>query len=517
MADCVRFTLILFAIFFTTGCQWARRGDDLDAIPISTGMSKLSGRDSGATLANDAEPKPELSPQASDDSQADSKLKPASDDASSTSTAALTLDRAIQLALAQNPDLKAAAAQEAVSQNALGVAKAYPYSPTAAIEVVPSPQFSGGGVGKTKYQIALTQTLELTGQSQYRATAGRAQLNRTRCNIQMVAVATVAETERRYFQVRYRRELLKLTQSTAELNEHLLGVLERQFTAGKASAADVSLARIETRASQQQAALALAQYTSAEQALRIQLGLPPQELVELEGIGADGTWSQLAFDFPLLRFPENNEQTEVPPGVDIDAEVNHLAASRPDVLAADADVCEAQAQWQLAQANLTPNLLLGPKYERDESDSQFWGLMAEMNFGKRCTSQGNPLIRQQYAEYQRRRIVLDQLVLKATLEIEAAAQRCRQAQAAVALYDQEARSSVTADVATVADLFEAGQVDLINVFAARKAALQLGVSRAEALNELGQAVAELTVAAGRCPEVGSITVGPSVPDGHPTH
>ena len=80
-------------------------------------------------------------------------------------------------------------------------------------------------------------------------------MNRTRWGIAEAELRSVAETERRFFAVLYRRKLQELRKRLADLNEELLGVLRRRYEAGQATAADVALAEMEARSSRQQADL----------------------------------------------------------------------------------------------------------------------------------------------------------------------------------------------------------------------------------------------------------------------
>ncbi len=55
----------------------------------------------------------------------------------------------------------------------------------------------------------------------------------------------VAQTTRLYFAAIYQRELRDLSQSLADLNEQLVGVIQRRQKAGQANSADVELARLQ--------------------------------------------------------------------------------------------------------------------------------------------------------------------------------------------------------------------------------------------------------------------------------
>jgi len=302
-------------------------------------------------------------------------------------------------------------------------------------------------------------------------------------------------------------------QSTAKLNEDLSGVLVRRFDAGQASAADVALANIEARTATQQAAVAKTKQVAALEDLRAQLGLDPDQQMELRRDPDYLPWlppqvralvaepSDPADDDPVA-----NEHAVVfsrDPVQDSALDHNGIseaASTRPDVLAAEADLRGAEAQFNLAQANLVPDVQLGPYYERDEAGTEFWGVLAQAQIGTALTSSGNVLVRQRMAELQQRRSALEQMTRKARLEIAAAIQRYRQSRRVVEQFGDDEAKELSQQVDRVRDLYDGGQVDLVRVFEARKALFQYRISRAEAINELGQAAADLTLATGALPQ-----------------
>jgi len=412
----------------------------------------------------------------------------------------LSLSDAFAIVLLRNPDWITTLQSRPVNQAALEVAKRYPYAPTAQLQMAPSPRETNGNTAKTFTQVALSQTFELGGQRRHRWQSGVAQLDRTDWQIQQAAVLTVAETQRRFFTAIYQAELRDVQQSMAELNERLLGVIQRRFEAGQASAADVALARIEARSTAQQAAVAKTRQVGALQSLRTQLGLDVH--VSL-GINRAVDLRALISAEMVAALPEQpSDDSDQVEAKDSWTHIEYLplTATRPDVLAAEADLRLAESQLNLAQANLVPNVQLGPYFERDEGDTQFWGIVAQMQLGNAYTSHGTAAVRQRYAELQRQRVALDQLVRKARLEIAAAARHYAQARRVVEDIGLGNDEELSHEVQRVEDLYNAGQVDLVRVFAARKAMLQFRTSRAEAVNELGQAAADLIEATGVLPE-----------------
>ena len=72
------------------------------------------------------------------------------------------------------------------------------------------------------------------------------------------------------------------------------------------------------------------------------------------------------------------------------------AASRPDVMAARSDIDVARANLSLATASKTPDLQIGPYYQRTLDGTTFWGFRAQMDLP--VINSGRPLERQRAAE-----------------------------------------------------------------------------------------------------------------------
>ncbi|MCE9547123.1 MAG: TolC family protein [Planctomycetia bacterium] len=414
----------------------------------------------------------------------------------------LSLDQAIAISIGRNPDFVTRTADEPVSQSAIGVARAPQFAPTFQAQLAPSPREEHGDSAKTKSAYQLTQTFEINHQRQIRTETSQAQLDQTQRNIQQTQVLTIAETERRFFAALYQRQVRDLTLSLANLNEELHGVLQRRFDAGRASAADVALAHIEARATRQQAGLAQEKYVTTLVALRNQIGVDPRSLPEPTGdlqVLSRETMQAAMSTLLDAGYAQNNAATAASAATITDDNLAQWAADRPDVMAAEAELRAAESQFNLARASLVPDLSIGPYFERDEHDTQFWGFVAQMNVPVLYTASGRPLVNQRAAELERQRIALQQLRVKAQLEIKGAVERYQAALKVVDEFHDDANERLAGDVQRIQNLFEAGQGELLPVYAGRNSVLQFRKDRVEALNDLGQAVADLTAATGKLP------------------
>ncbi len=407
----------------------------------------------------------------------------------------MTLEEAIETTLRRNPALVALRQSEPVGRAALRVARSYPFDPSVQATAMPGSRFAGGRRGSVVNSVQITQTLELAHQPRYRWQAGSGQLSRIRWNITEAELRGVAETERRFFAVLYRRKLHELTGKLAELNEELLGVLRRRYDAGQATAADVALAEMEARSARQQADLAEAALQTARLDFQAQLGLPVETPPSVAGDVEQWTWSPAE---EALASWTGQGQPEAPSG-EIDAVVDLLVAGRPDVQAARADLQAAVAEWKLAWADRVPNLDLGPAYERNEDKTVFWGVTGQVQVP--IFQSRRALAFQRRAEVRQKQVFLQQLQRQARMEIRAALDQYERGRSMVERFHAVGDEQLARQVQSVEDLFQAGQADLLRVYAARSRALQVRMDYLQSLDALARAAGDLIASSGIAPEV----------------
>jgi outer membrane protein TolC len=301
----------------------------------------------------------------------------------------LTLDSAIATALDRNPNLVSLRASEPVASAAYRVAEVYPWNPFVQVQVLPYAHDPAGVDLEVNHYVWLMQTLELAHQQRHREASAGAALNQVRWNIVQAELTNTAQTERLYFTALYQRDLRDLTRRTASLNEGLLGIVERRFDSGLATAAERTMARVAARQSRTQVAVAEANYRTALLALQRHLNLGTDEALALVGRLEEFVWLPVA---GVESDPANALE-----GIHVPAEISAaLAAERPDVMAAHAGTNVAQANANLARANKVPNLGIGPFYEGDETGVIFAGFRTQVNLPVWDT--GEPLARQRRAE-----------------------------------------------------------------------------------------------------------------------
>ena len=407
--------------------------------------------------------------------------------------ARLTLLDAVEMALAQNPDLTAQRYAEGVSEGALGVAQTYPFNPWVQIQVLPGSSNPTGEDDTTAHYVLLMQQLQLAHQRRHRTEAAEAALNSVRWNFVMAKLASMAQTQRLYFTALYRQELAELAAAIARISADSRQVAERQLAAGAITGADVAIARLEEQSARQQAQLADANYQTALLDLRRQLGLPLMAPLALTGRLSDVRWHSFSGPVPVwLKFVEV-DLADVQSSQSL---ARHLAAGRPDVSAAASDFFAARANLDLANANRCPDLIVGPYYQRDDDSTTQWGLRAHMDLP--VLNSGMPVVRQRMAELNQRRGLWEQLLVRASLEAETAMQRYERALAATGSLPEAAK--LPAELQKLEEQFRAGEVDLVRVVAARTSFLQARQAELDNLNELAQAAAAVVAATGLPPQ-----------------
>ncbi len=410
----------------------------------------------------------------------DPEIELTSAEATAETRSTTSLTECISLSLAQNPDLIAIRQNDAVGSAALGVAQTYPFNPSVQVQVTPWQDAKVGGHGSTSHYVLLMQTIQLAHQQQFREEGAASILNSIRWNIHQAELLNVAQTERLYFNMLYMRGIHELAQASHGNNQRLLRTLEKQLEAGQASAADVAIVRVDARSTQQQMRLAKANHDIALRDLKRQLGMSPDSPLPLNGDLSSMTWKIPSWGL------ENDS---------VAADITGRALSRPDVMAAQADVDAARAGMCLAHAGRTPDLQVGPYYQKGADGTTFFGLRAQMDLP--VINSGQPLELQRMAELNQRVTSWQQLQRRAGLEAEAAWERYAQALAALTEDATDiGPANLPQELQSLEQRFLEGEVDIVRVVQARTSLIQNQRAQLDLHNELAQSAANLTAATG---------------------
>ena len=413
----------------------------------------------------------------------------------------ISLQQALTGALTSNPDLvslrlgnPALASAEAVE-----VARHFPVAlnPTVFVDyrpitLIPNGTFGNSGAGgagaaapagsrsgsfyhngQGYLLVALRQPIEFGHQTTHRYGIAKAAYKQVQWQVVQAELTALVQTYRFFQTAAYRREKLRVAEQLGDFNDNLLRTLERRFKANLVQSADLALARVESRATRQQARAARQDYVTALTDLRNQIGIP-ESAAESEPLG----------EFAL---PGN-----IPP-IDEQAMVQAALQCRPDLHAAQAAIEGAASAVRLARGDRIPTTIFGPQYVQDEAGIQYVGFNLVPTLP--ILNNGKPLVRQREAEQRRAVVAFQQAQQRAVAQVRSAVARWNGATSLV-----QDSSGLTRELGTEVDslerLFEAGQTDLTRVQQARQRLIQLENAQLDAVWAATQAQADLMLALG---------------------
>ena len=243
--------------------------------------------------------------------------------------------------------------------------------------------------------------------------------------------------------------------------------------ANQVQAADVALARVESRATRQLVKAARQDYLTALTDLRNQIGIPEQAGA-VEPLG----------EFTLPPY--------IPP-IDEQVMIQEALQSRPDIHAAYAQVNGTHSAVSLAKGDRIPTPVIGPQYEMDEAGVQYIGFVLISPLP--IWNNGKPLVLQREAEHRRAIVAYEQAQQRAIAQVRAAVAKWN---GATELVNESAGLSKELDkeVGVLDRLFDAGQADLTKLMQARQRLIQLENAQLDAVWQATQAQADLLLALG---------------------
>ena len=428
-----------------------------------------------------------------------SSLIPASDAAGPAGIGgqSLSLQAALYGALTSNPDLvtlrQGNPIANAPSPEAVEVARRFPttLNPTVWIDyrpitLIPPDTFGSTSnaarpsghngfyhYGQNYLLFSIRQPVELGHQTTHRYNIAKAALDQQKWTVTQAELTALVQTYRFFQTAAYRREKLRIADELADFNDRLLGQLQKRLEANQSAAADVILARVESRASRQLVKAAQQDYVTALTDLRNQVGLP----------GSGGTIEPLG-EFTLPGYI---------PTIDENVMVQEAMANRPDIHAAQAQVRAAEAAVRLARGDRIPTPIIGPQYAIDEAGVQYIGLILVSPLP--IVNNGTPLVHQREAEARRACVALQQAEQRAVAQVRASVAKWN---GATELVNETGglTGELAGEVTKLERLFEEGQADLTKLMQARQRLIQLENARLDAVWAATQAQADLLLAMG---------------------
>ncbi len=412
----------------------------------------------------------------------------------------LTLQAALYGALTSNPDLvvlrQGGTQANAPSAEAVEVARQFPVAlnPTLWVDYRPitliPPSTFGNGIAGTRgahgsnhggyyhygqqlLYLSLRQPVELGHQTTHRYHIAKSAYEQQQWNVLQAELTALVQTYRFFQTAAYNREKVRAANDLADFNDRLIEVLQNRLKTGQGTAADVMLARVESRAARQQIKAAEQAYRTALTDLRNQIGIP-----ETAGTAEP--------------FGEFSLPTYIPP-VDENVMIREALRNRPDIQAMQAQVRGTHSAVNLARGDRIPTPVIGPQWEMDEAGIQYIGLVLISQVP--IWNNGKPLVRQRQAEHGRAIVAAEQAQQRAISQVRAAVAKWNGATDLVN-NATELTGELTKEFNTLQRLFDANQTDLPRLMQARRRLIQLEVARLDAVWAATQAQADLLLALG---------------------
>jgi cobalt-zinc-cadmium efflux system outer membrane protein len=403
----------------------------------------------------------------------------------------IALQAALYGTLTSNPDLATLRLGNPTTPSAesVEVARRFPttLNPTLwcdlrPITLIPPEPFGGGPqpgrhsfyrFGQFYFYLSLRQPLELGHQTTHRYNIAKAAYEQQKWTVMQAELLALIQAYRFFETATYRRERLKIATELADFNEKLQKTLERRLEANQVPAADVVLARVESRATRQLVKAAQQDYVTALTDLRNQVGIP-------ESAGAAEPFGE----FTLPPF--------IPPAREQDF-IEMALQSRPDIQAAQAQIRGTKAAENLARGDRIPSPIVGPQYAMDEAGLQYIGFVYITPIP--ILNSGTPLVRQRQADHHRAHLALQQAQQRAVAQVRAALAKWNGASELI----KETGSltiELAREVGNLERLFDQGQTDLGRLMQAQQRLIQLKTAEVDAIWAATQAQADLLLALG---------------------
>ncbi len=380
-----------------------------------------------------------------------------------------TLDRALETAFAQSPELRARHAElEEVAGGLVG-AKIYPYNPELELEAADR---RSRGSSTTDRGISLSQEVEIAGQRRKRVAVAREKLGAAEATLRRDKRLLAFRVEFNFAEAVRERELLAVAETDAALARDMLDFSKRRLERGATTQIEVNLAQASAGRAERSVQRARAAYASARSRLATVAGVEPA--VQPEPLGE-------------LAYP-NAEPSPLQELLELALE------NRGDLGAAQRQEQAAQAALRLALAAGRPNLTVGAFFQREEATDEIFGTTLGISLPIFNRNQGQ--IAKSRAVRERLRHEHDALRLAVEQEVITALNDLRAARASAEFLRDQVLGTLEENVELLQRSFAAGRIGATEVVTLRREFIASRLEYIEVLADAWLARVRLNLATG---------------------
>lgn len=416
-------------------------------------------------------------------------------------TLRLSLDRAEGVALEHNPFLRAARREEGVARGERRQAGIYRFNPRVEFESERLDPPTGESP-LDRYEAVVAQEIEWAGQWGLRQDAAEHGLNRARASVVDTERRTLLDVRQAYHATAAADRKLAVTREIAELNRRLRDAVAEQLAEGEVSALDANLARIEHGRARGRVLTAQRERESALLSLTRVLGLDPDTVMV---VAEPGTADEVP------RAEDGNRRSEGESGVvpapvllpdpsalELDSLERAALQRRPDLLASEAAIDQANARDRLARREAIPNLrLLAPVRRTGPGGEPQVGLGVGLSIPLWNRNQGTADAREAALRQSHERRA--GVALEVRTEVRDALQSYRSASEEARALRTSVLEPVRQNQSLLEEAYRAGKIDLPTLLLLRNQLLDAELAFWDAWLARRQAYARLRAAIGETP------------------
>jgi cobalt-zinc-cadmium efflux system outer membrane protein len=393
---------------------------------------------------------------------------------------ALTLDQAIDRALANNLDLRAAYYNLEIGRGKLIQAGLWP---NPELDFAGNTQRPFSNEGERSYSSGFAQAFPISGRLAKAKRVARVDIAQALMEIRNRERLLVGEVQKDFLTALILRRQIAARDEVKGVNQELLNISEARLQKAEVSQVDVNLARTEVQRLQLENDLLGAELGARLITLREKLGLTPEAPLTVEG----------DLDSLLARFS--------PTGAGFSPWL------RPDLRQTELGIDRARAEIALARAEAWDDWRLGLDYESDRTldvpvglrTDRFGGLKLAIPLPLWNRNQGRIYSQQATADQAQQQV--EALILKIRAEVAAAAARATKLKEATLLYSQSVLPLYTQNIGLLKQGFAQGLTEFSQIVQTQNQQVSLRITYLDAQTRYAEALVDLETAAATNPHL----------------
>jgi cobalt-zinc-cadmium efflux system outer membrane protein len=339
------------------------------------------------------------------------------------------------------------------------------------VELEAGPRRLADGTRGLELAVGLVQPFELGGKQGARQESARAGLARETADQRDAERRVLGEVASTFLRVLHARERLKLAHEAESAAASLAQSTQRRFEAGDVPVVDVNVARVALARARADVAGAEGNAASLLHQLRALLGMKLAQPLDVRG-------ELRALAAQPVTAPE------------------HPLRERPDLIALESEVAQAEAELRLGRSGAWPDVAVGVRYQREVDESAVLGTLGVplplFSRGQEARVTGEARVR-------RLRAMLEAARAAREVQVEAARVLHRKRQEALELLEREALPLLADNASLATRSYEAGEMGLAEFLVVRRDTLEARVAHVDSLLEAALARVQLAVETGALP------------------